>query len=474
MLGALAEVPVTSSSSRVAGPVSSAGGATLALGLPKEGVAIAYSDGSIEVGPKEVMVFCSVRSCMKPSECYSLGLENDLALAPGSRQSLSFDGESGMLVLSKLEPLAAGAQKAAAAAAGTSTEGWRLLGRSVVKPLRHPEVERPRLKVRPDGVVRLVCISDTHMMHEELVLPKGDILIHTGDFCHEGTVSELRKFIEWLKRQPFEHKLVVAGNHDFCLDEVKADEMHFSARTNRSSAPAKDWMRSGRETAADSANCIAKHAHYLFDSGVKIHGIRFWGSPYQPKFEGAFGLDRESSRLRSTWERVPQETDILLSHTPPHERRDKTPRSGNVGCKELLACCQRVRPMLNIFGHIHEGHGLECEEYGDARGGSTVYVNAASVDLGYNLCNEPVVIDVRMPEGAVRTPPIHGDIVAAAAHAKATQEGAPVLETNALVIDGFVPATRFQGGRQGFVFKMGPAGLGYYPDGPRGIHGGIG
>lgn len=30
--------------------------------------------------------------------------------------------------------------------------------------------------------------------------------------------------------------------------------------------------------------------------------------------------------------------------------------------------------------------------------------------------------------------------------------------------EGFVPSDKFSGSRAGFVFKTGPAGLGYYPD----------
>ena len=33
--------------------------------------------------------------------------------------------------------------------------------------------------------MRIVCISDTHEFHDELVLPQGDLLIHAGDFTLE-------------------------------------------------------------------------------------------------------------------------------------------------------------------------------------------------------------------------------------------------------------------------------------------------
>jgi predicted phosphodiesterase len=30
--------------------------------------------------------------------------------------------------------------------------------------------------------MKIVCISDTHEKHKQLNLPKGDVLIHAGDF----------------------------------------------------------------------------------------------------------------------------------------------------------------------------------------------------------------------------------------------------------------------------------------------------
>lgn len=57
-----------------------------------------------------------------------------------------------------------------------------------------------------------VCISDTHCKHEDLgELPKGDVLLVSGDFTQEGRPSELRAFADWLRKQPFRHKVLVAG-----------------------------------------------------------------------------------------------------------------------------------------------------------------------------------------------------------------------------------------------------------------------
>lgn len=91
------------------------------------------------------------------------------------------------------------------------------------------EVENPNLKymIGPTGdqhvngnsdYVRFVFISDTHSQHRFLNLPKGDVLIHTGDFTMKGGQREIEDFSNWLGSLDFKHKIVVSGNHEVTFD----------------------------------------------------------------------------------------------------------------------------------------------------------------------------------------------------------------------------------------------------------------
>ena len=62
---------------------------------------------------------------------------------------------------------------------------------------------------------RFVCISDTHNVTPAdgaFKLPKGNVLIHAGDLTKQGTLTELRKTLDWIEEADFEVKLVIAGN----------------------------------------------------------------------------------------------------------------------------------------------------------------------------------------------------------------------------------------------------------------------
>lgn len=202
-----------------------------------------------------------------------------------------------------------------------------------------------------------MCISDTHSTHDQMVLPDGDLLLHAGDATKRGDRHEIEAFDRWLSAQPHRHRVVIAGNHDFAFERE---------------AEARHWITG---------------ATYLQDEGMTIEGLRIWGSPWQPRFfDWAFNLDR-GQPLREVWSRIPDDVDVLLTHGPPHGILDRTFRGEDVGCEELLAAVQRVRPRLHVFGHIHEAYGrLERD--------GTVFVNASSCDLSYAPTQAPIVVDL--------------------------------------------------------------------------------
>ena len=203
---------------------------------------------------------------------------------------------------------------------------------------------------------RVVCISDTHERHEEIDLPDGDLLLCAGDVTANGSDAALQRFLRWMQRQPHAHKVLVAGNHDWCFE------------------------RDGRDL-------VPPDIHYLQDSGVELDGLRVWGSPWQPRFyDWASNLDR-GPQLAAKWALIPADTDILVTHGPPFGTLDLTPRGDRAGCEALAARLERLpRVRLHVFGHIHNGYGV-------VERGGRVSVNASICDEGYRAANAPVVID---------------------------------------------------------------------------------
>lgn len=208
--------------------------------------------------------------------------------------------------------------------------------------------------------MKLVLISDTHTMHNQVAMPFGDILIHAGDFTYTGARHEYEDVIEWLKGQShcFSHIVLIAGNHDF-----------------------------GSRIFLEG---IAPNVHYLENSGIAINGIKFWGSPITPTFGRWAHMAMRGAMIRAYWNTIPNDTDVLITHGPPVGILDlpSSASSFRLGCEELHDIIfDVVKPKLHAFGHIHGG-------YGRVNYKGINFYNASIVDESYKVVNTPWIAEI--------------------------------------------------------------------------------
>lgn len=193
-------------------------------------------------------------------------------------------------------------------------------------------------------------------------MPPGDVVIHAGDSTWTGTPKETNDFLTWFGGLDYEHKIFIAGNHDklFQNDRPLALSM------------------------------IPEGVTYLEDDIAYIDNVCFYGSPWTPRFahNWAFNLER-FDEIGQRWARIPDFTNVLITHGPPHGTLDSVPLynvgpQGQVfksaGCEALAHRLRDLSLDLHVFGHIHESPG--------AIGKS---VNAAMIDDDYLSVREPII-----------------------------------------------------------------------------------
>lgn len=217
---------------------------------------------------------------------------------------------------------------------------------------------------------RIICISDTHNIHDELtedLIALGGnvdetIIIHAGDISGKGHLHEITAFLDWFSNLPFKYKIFIAGNHDFGFEMIDADGKYTDI--------AQEYKDKG--------------VIYLMDSMVEIDGIKIYGSPWQPRFyDWAFNVNRGDA-IAKKWETIPEGLDILVTHGPPHGILDNTYGGMRAGCEELYKRVFVVRPKFHIFGHIHFGYGMRELD-------GVTFLNAASLGERYEYDNRPII-----------------------------------------------------------------------------------
>lgn len=235
--------------------------------------------------------------------------------------------------------------------------------------------------------MRLVFISDTHQQHDQIPLG-GGTLVHAGDLTFHGTVEEVAKETRWLKAirvsGGFEEAVFVPGNHDWLAETDPA------------------MMRNLVEEAG---------WRYLDHRPAVIGGFRFFGSGYTPRFyDWALNVERGPALAR-LWAQIPDDTQILVTHGPPHGHLDEVNRPAgemdaedfgafgrgdykrchkrtHVGCADLAQRIQSLKDLkVHAFGHVHEP-GIEVGANG------VTYINASTCDQSYKAVHKPIVLDI--------------------------------------------------------------------------------
>lgn len=210
--------------------------------------------------------------------------------------------------------------------------------------------------------MKLWHISDTHNNHWQIRPPDGiDIVVHSGDASNwkdpYRNEAELRGFIDWFATLPIPLKVFVPGNHDTSLEKGLIT---------------RDLI--------ESRGIIT-----LINEEKEIGGLRFWGSPFTPRY-GDWSYMKDRGTINRIWDNIPEGLDVLVTHGPPYGVLDATYDHHNkvelVGCSALRKRINRVPPRFMLFGHVHSCDDIRNSGTRSVSGLPTLFSNGSCCDDG--------------------------------------------------------------------------------------------
>lgn len=206
-------------------------------------------------------------------------------------------------------------------------------------------------------------ISDTHTFHGFLNIPEGiDMVIHSGDVSnpqnHYLNKLEVENFIHWFSLLPIKYKVFVAGNHDTSIEKRLIKKTDFEV----------------------------KGVIYLENESIEIEGIKIWGSPVTPTFGTGWAFNKNRSKTHELWAKIPNNTDIVVTHGPPKGILDLSYNKVNelefCGDNSLKKRMLELKPKLVCFGHIHNCGDIINAGTMKLSIGDTIYSNGSVVTDG--------------------------------------------------------------------------------------------
>jgi len=260
--------------------------------------------------------------------------------------------------------------------------------------------------------VRVVAISDTHLLHGKLVLPEGDLLVHAGDMCYEesrsldaerveafltsgGTATtilselptlDILESLRWIQGQVrergFEHAVIVGGNHDFTLDRLGAPES-----TALCDAFGLEYLHDGQQPVSLHFESAGRDLT-VWGSGASLGNTVLDKERAIKSGNTAFQTD-DATFARSSSHVC--KADIIVVHGPPREML-----MGKKGkaLEAVNALLSRVQPELFICGHAHNGRDLTKDRVAALPDGRGIGINACVSSTYNSIYGYPIVVDL--------------------------------------------------------------------------------
>lgn len=222
-------------------------------------------------------------------------------------------------------------------------------------------------------MTRIVAISDTHQLHDQVTVPEGDILVHCGDFTNRGTEAAIESFLAWFVAHPHDYKVFIPGNHEEGLEK--------GASRVRCMAIVQKYL--------DENPLLT----YLENSSAVVNGLKFYGSPVTPWFFDWAWNRHRGPAIASAWQNIPDDVQVLITHGPAYGIldlvKDAQGRDPHQGCQDLLERVDELEDLkLHLFGHLHLQGGEQTTVNG------RISANAAICDDNYHTVHAPIIVDI--------------------------------------------------------------------------------
>jgi len=175
--------------------------------------------------------------------------------------------------------------------------------------------------------LRLVLGSDLHGFLPRV--PSCDFLILAGDILPKTDQERFaeRQLKPWLEQAPAQHIVATWGNHDWL--------------------PFYGWCSNNLKW------------YMLVNESMRLEGLNFYGLPWSLPYKRWAWMAPEETLARF-YDAIPNDTDILITHTPPFDILDRSLRGERLGSKSLRRKVDKLNKLkLVVCGHIHEARGKE-------------------------------------------------------------------------------------------------------------------
>ena len=217
-----------------------------------------------------------------------------------------------------------------------------------------------------------------------------DIVCLCGDVFEGTTMDDFanNQIVEWMKSLTDNGTRVIMtpGNHDIML---------YRGWLEKNNLPLDNYCRHIWRAHPLTAEDLKSQCgcEVLIDEGTEAGGVKIWGTPWSPSFCN-WAFMKDDAALFEIFSKIPDDTDVVLAHTPPKEETEfwsvdvsDYDRTLHCGSSSLHKAIEGRLESADIFcGHIHSGAHDEGAFYISH---DNMVINVSYVNENYKPYYEP-------------------------------------------------------------------------------------
>jgi Icc-related predicted phosphoesterase len=213
----------------------------------------------------------------------------------------------------------------------------------------------------------IVSFSDIHGQYSEKLTQwfmnnPADILLFAGDL-QRNSYDDGSQFLEWINKLPYKYKICIFGNHDSNWESIMEQVIKYDNIT------------------------------FLNNESTIIEGIKIWGSPYSLTFLDWWFM-KSDKELEEVYKTIPNDVDIIMTHTPAFGILDMTKDGILTGSMSLLNRIKELKKLkYHICGHIHEQSGT-CTMNKYLALKNVHFINTSVLNEKYQLVHDPQIFEI--------------------------------------------------------------------------------
>ena len=246
------------------------------------------------------------------------------------------------------------------------------------------KVELKKIEVKVKKKYKVACVSNIGGYLNSISVPEADILLVSGSLTRHGTEAEFKQFFSWAADQPVKKVFFIGGPKDMGLYHLPGIFKPIVEEANKELQEEIAFKNSNPEDNEENKkrlealkDLVVDQFVYIEEELVEYEDLKIFGTPFcNMAGDYAFTVVGDPY-LDVYWNKIPVETNVLITNEVPRNILDKNAEHYNTGSYGLEL---HLEKLPNLVLHVFNKENTESSFHSVVEDNGITYVNSGHAE----------------------------------------------------------------------------------------------